>query len=186
MCFIAPHEGSSAVVDSPARSSAVRAIQWLQWLTWGGDHWPYIHVELFLHTTREACGVIPGRPVWMLDSDIRVYMREGWRFYYVPCSAERERAVRAFFVDAVARKAAFNTRGMSLLSMVMPQSGEGQAYFCSELVSEALRAGGLMSREGPESHVIPVAGLMDMCVSAEARGATVLTEDPHKAAGHKA
>ena len=76
-------------------------------------------------------------------SSARKRFARGWTFVRLEVSAEQEIAMYNFFVEQLERRVPFNFVGSYAL-FFRPIDSRGRAYFCSQLVTEALRAGGAL------------------------------------------
>jgi hypothetical protein len=114
----------------------------MNWLTTVVTASPFIHCQLVLWDEQRkqyyTYSVDDRRPVHVYHEKA---FRRGWRFVALSLTEREELLVHNFCVQQLGKP--LNHAGQ-LAIFFMPQSGNGQSWFCSELVAAALAQAGLL------------------------------------------
>lgn len=114
----------------------------MNWLTVQATGWPYIHCQLVIwdeiRKQYVTFSVDNKRPVHVYDKKT---FRAGWDFIELGVTEQEELLIYNFLVAQLGKP--LNTSGQ-MLSLVLPSSGRGHTWFCSELVAAALDHAGLI------------------------------------------
>jgi len=137
-------------------------VTWGQWIWHTKKYHRFTHVEIIV-PSYGICAGAKEKGVFCAENED--YLNKsyksigGWTFIYIPCEGYRQQSLEDMvnFLKAQDSKD-YNRAGGALTLFHHPVSGNGNTWFCSELVAEALKILHVLPQEVPSEFM--TAGLL--------------------------
>lgn len=132
---------------------------WLNWLTYKITGSAYIHVEI-VFSNGDVYGIVPRQPITRISD--KTYRRNNlYTCQMLYTSFAHSQAMRDFLEQRMCQPSGFNYRGFYMLPWFPFSGASRNAWFCSELVSSAMAAGGF-DFGGVPPHAISPGALFEL------------------------